>query len=71
MNPNRKHGSPYDRGSADAYYGRGTRPHKYEGTARITLEPETEDWTEYLTGYRETEEAGDRKDYGSDEPETF
>jgi len=24
-----KHGSPYDRGSADYYYGRGSNPHCY------------------------------------------
>ena len=24
-----KHGSPYDRGSADRYYGRGSEPHHY------------------------------------------
>ena len=24
-----KHGSPYDRGSADRYYGRGSEPHYY------------------------------------------
>ena len=29
MRTDRNHGSPYDRGSADAYYGRPIKPHYY------------------------------------------
>lgn len=64
MEPNRKSGSPYDRGGADAYYGRGMNPHWYDGTTRKTIEPNTPEWDEYRAGYRDTEEAGDRKDWG-------
>ena len=30
------HGSPQDRGSADAYYGRGKCPHKMVNNVRVT-----------------------------------
>lgn len=48
--PDRSHGSPYDRGSADAYYGRPMRPPK---------DPEAR--KEYIAGYEGEE---DRKDWG-------
>lgn len=62
----RKHGSPYDRGSADRYYQRAYDPHFYpEGTGkglRVTAELMHEDeLKEYALGYWEEE---DRKDYG-------
>jgi hypothetical protein len=58
------HGSPYDRGYADAYYGRGKDPHKYpEGTyngERVTdLSPEELD--AYHSGY---DGCTDSKDWG-------
>ena len=28
---NKRHGGPYDRGSADSYYQRGPRPHYFKG----------------------------------------
>ena len=61
-------GSPADRGSADAYYGRQPDPHKwpagtYKGT-RETLEPGTVEWQAYMDAYNaET----DRKDWGGDD----
>ena len=60
----RWHGSPYDRGSADAYYGRGKNPHKYpngtyKGPAVTDLTPE--EIKAYNAGY---EEETDRKDWG-------
>jgi hypothetical protein len=55
---NRKHGSPYDRGGADAYYGRRFDPHYYpSGTyfgKRITKEEMTEEEIrEYAKGFGE------------------
>lgn len=58
------HGSPYDRGSADAYYGRRFNPHRYVGTERVAIEKGTEDWQAYHAGY--VEEDG-QKDYGAPE----
>lgn len=58
------HGSPADRGSADAYYGRPADPHKYpDGTyqcPRVTLTDPVE-IAEYLAAYKSTK---DRKDWG-------
>ncbi len=59
----RRHGGPYDRGAADAYYGRTARPHKFEGPSyhgpRIeTLTPAEVE--AYTRGY---EEQDDRKDW--------
>jgi len=61
------HGSPYDRGHADAYYGRSRNPHKWpEGTGhgeKVTdLTPEEID--AYNAGY---DDCDDRKDWGMDE----
>ncbi len=33
-----RHGSPRDRGSADAYYGRQPRPHYFVGQTRLSKE---------------------------------
>jgi hypothetical protein len=63
---NKRHGSPYDRGSADAYYGRPCRPHYFLGdtynSTEITADRMTpQEIEEYNVGYRgET----DRKDWG-------
>lgn len=61
-----KHGSPQDRGSADAYYHRKYDPHWWpEGTGkgvRIEQQDMTEDQiAQYRYGYDNEE---DRKDYG-------
>lgn len=66
MTINYKHGSPYDRGSADAYYRRRRDPHYYpEGTykgERIGWEAMTnEEIQEYNLGY---DEQDDFKDWG-------
>ena len=60
-----KHGSPYDRGSADSYYGRRHNPHKLVPNAhggheheKLTDPSEIES---YSKGYRENT---DKKDYG-------
>lgn len=60
------HGSPYDRGSADKYYGRRVDPHKYpEGTyhgEKVTL-TDPKEIEAYMAGF---EECLDSKDWGMD-----
>ena len=60
----RSHGSPYDRGSADAYYWRKADPHKYpNGTyngERVVLTDPAE-IAAYMAGYNNET---DRKDWG-------
>jgi hypothetical protein len=61
-----RHGSLYDRGSADSWYRRPASPHWYpNGTSNI---PRIEDLTkeqiaEYMAGYSDNEESGDHKDW--------
>lgn len=61
-----RHGSLYDRGSADSYYHRGPSPHWYpEGTghgARVT-NLTSEEIAEYMAGYDDNEKFGDKKDW--------
>jgi hypothetical protein len=62
------HGSPFDRGSADSYYGRAQNPHKYpNGTGnspRIEQEAMTiQEMREYYKGYEYNELYGDKKNY--------
>ena len=63
----KSHGSPYDRGSADSYYGRGIRPHKwvfennYLGDTVTDLTPEEVE--AYLAGYKENEAMQNWKNY--------
>jgi len=62
----RKHGSLYDRGSADSYYGRARDPH-YGGVGgdsgpRVEAYDESS-VAEYLAGYEYNERHGDKKDY--------
>ena len=58
------HGGPWDRGSADAYYGRVADPHKYPAGsykgARVAL-TDPDEVAAYENGYETTE---DRKDWG-------
>ncbi len=63
------HGSPFDRGSADSYYGRAQAPHWYpEGTYK-GVRVESRDMSmkelrEYFRGYEYNERFGDKKDWG-------
>jgi hypothetical protein len=62
----RKHGSLYDRGSADSHYGRMPSPH-YGGVggdsgSRVEVYDESS-VAEYLAGYEYNERHGDKKDY--------
>lgn len=53
--------SPKDRGSADAYYGRGCQPHKIVDNIRHDGGDITdEEWAEYVNGY---ENETDRKQW--------
>lgn len=61
-----KHGSLFDRGSADSYYGRGRTPH-YGGVGGDSGErvevSDAESVAEYMAGYDENERYGDKKDW--------
>lgn len=51
-----KHGSPHDRGSADAYYGRAAKPHYWPEGTYVGYEVKMADMTkeeiaEYMDGY--------------------
>jgi len=64
-----RHGGPYDRGSADSYYGRGRRPHYFKGATYSTEEvTETgmtpEEIAAYNQGYDDNEADGNFKDWG-------
>ena len=63
-----RHGGPFDRGSADSWYGRPRDPHFYIGdtsmSPRIT-EPQMrpEEIQAYIAGYQYNEQFGGKKDY--------
>ena len=70
MDKNR-HGGPYDRGSADSYYGRGHTPHYFTGATGFSDRIEMKDMTsdqisEYSEGYEHNEKMGSFKDWGDD-----
>ena len=63
-----RHGSPYDRGSADSYYRRPYNPHFYVGATmtspRIPLECMTPDEiVAYTAGFNDNEESGKHKEW--------
>ena len=61
------HGSLYDRGGADSYYGRGPRPHWWpEGTGhgQEVTDLTAEECEEYMAGYDDNEASGFKKDWG-------
>ncbi len=45
MNYDKRHGGPYDRGSADAYYYRGYNPHYFKGSSYNSEMVELKDMT--------------------------
>lgn len=66
---NARHGGPFDRGSADSYYGRGRRPHYFTGATYNSTELEAVDMSQteiddYHAGYDYNEQFGDKKDWG-------
>ena len=63
-----RHGGPWDRGSADSYYGRGYRPHYYVGSTGTSETVEKEQMTPeeieaYRAGYDANENAGNFKEW--------
>ena len=69
VNYSKRHGGPFDRGSADSYYRRGAEPHYYVGATYSTPRVERERMTEeeinaYMAGYEDNEKSGNFKDWG-------
>lgn len=63
-----RHGGPWDRGSADSYYGRRYNPHYYVGDTGTSKLVELGDMTAeeivaYTAGFNWNEENGDKKEY--------
>ncbi len=65
---NCRHGGPFDRGSADSYYGRPEDPHYFVGKTGDRLvtadEMTSKEMYEYNAGYRYNEMFGEKKDWG-------
>lgn len=62
----REHGSLFDRGSADSYYGRVPDPHYWpEGTGHgvKVVDLNEAEVGEYMAGYEYNEQCGHKKDY--------
>lgn len=62
-----RHGGPYDRGSADAYYRRPYDPHYYAGdthSSQRIVDLTQEELLEYAAGYEDQTNSGDFKDWG-------
>ena len=65
---NRRHGGPYDRGTADSYYHRELSPHYFVddtySSDKVGIEDmTTEEIAEYTKGYNENEAAGNFKEW--------
>ena len=64
----KRHGGPFDRGSADSYYSRPYDPHYYLGgtstSDRVEFDKMTDEQKEaYNAGYQWNEQYGDKKDW--------
>jgi hypothetical protein len=62
----KSHGSPFDRGTADSYYGRPKDPHYWpEGTGKgkKVTDLSQEEHDAYHAGYDWNEEHGDKKEW--------
>ena len=69
MEFDKRHGGPFDRGTADSYYRRGYSPHYYVGNTSISPlvksnEMSLEEVAAYHAGYQWNEVYGDKKDWG-------
>lgn len=67
-NYDQSHGGPFDRGSADSWYGRPRKPHYWpEGTYKGEQVTESQMTPEqiqaYLAGYQWNEQFGGKKEY--------
>jgi len=65
---NTRHGGPWDRGCADAYYCRVWQPHYYEGdtmnSAKVEMQDmSAEDIVAYTAGYNQTKDDGFVKEW--------
>lgn len=63
---NTRHGGPFDRGSADSYYGRRRNPHYYvggTGHSKPIMELTADELDAYHAGYDFNELLGERKSY--------
>lgn len=63
-----RHGGPFDRGTADSYYGRPMKPHFYLGdtynSTRIEIvDTDTEAYEAYVAGYEYNEQFGGKKEW--------
>ena len=63
-----KHGNPFDRGSADSYYGRAQEPHwypegSYKGVKLTSQDMSMAELRAYFAGYEYNEQHGDKKDW--------
>jgi hypothetical protein len=68
MTYDKRHGGPYDRGSADAYYRRPFNPHYYVEGTYMSKSVDVADMSEdeiqaYAAGYDDQVESGDFKDW--------
>ena len=62
----RRHGSLYDRGTADSYYGRRPDPHWWPlgtGNGEKIIDLTIQEREEYYAGYYYNEQHGDKKDW--------
>lgn len=62
-----RQGGPYDRGSADYYYGRSFNPHYFTGATYNSPRVEMAQMTareiaEYAAGFADNESSGNKKD---------
>ncbi len=69
MEYDKRHGGPYDRGSADAYYRRPYNPHYYKGASLASELVEKADMTDqeiaaYSVGFGDQINSGEFKDCG-------
>ena len=63
-----RHGGPFDRGTADSWYGRLISPHYYKGATEMSEKVTVADMTgseiaDYLMGYQFNEESGGKKEW--------
>lgn len=61
-----RHGSLWDRGSADSYYNRPMQPHWYPngtGVKPIITDLNDQERAEYVAGYEYNEQYGDKKNW--------
>jgi len=69
MTHNERHGGPWDRGTADFWYGRPYEPHFFKGATYSTDKIELKDMTAaeiaaYTNGFKTAEADGSQKDWG-------